>query len=117
VKREVVPTVFMSDATTKTEPTQAAIASTTSTPNITLVDRIRMAPNPANNELEITLTAGGENGASRKIENVTILSMSGKEVYNHNYQSEKAIVDLKDIPSGIYMVHVNGQYGGKIVKE
>lgn len=103
VKKTVVPTVVIKAAEHKD-------AATTSTQHVLAEKDIRIYPNPANNELVISFATG-------KIEQVTILNLNGQEVFNQAYNTTKVNVEMKDIPAGMYLIKVNGEYAGKVVKE
>jgi hypothetical protein len=99
-KKTVVPTVVINNAAN----------NTTDAVNVAPVNNIKIYPNPANNELIVSTTPG-------KIEQVTILNIGGQEVFNHAYNSDKVSVNLKDLAPGMYMIKVNGEYVGKVVKD
>jgi len=102
VKKTIVPTVVM-DNTEHKDPAAAA-------ENVMKVNDIRIYPNPANSDLIITMSSGN-------IEQVTILATGGKEVFSQPYHSGKVSVAMKNLVPGMYLVKVNGEYAGKIVKE
>ena len=80
----------------------------------TFAERVQIVSNASKEELAISLVAlpGGVN----EIKNVTILTGAGKEVYNKHFSAEKVIVNLNDLPSGMFLIKVNGEYAGKVVK-
>jgi hypothetical protein len=82
----------------------------TATENVLSVKDIKIYPNPATSELVISLSSGN-------IQQVTILNLSGQEVFNQSYNSAQATADMKNLAPGMYLVKVNGEYAGKIVKE
>ena len=102
VKKTVVPTVVMNSSVQKEE-------AVTSTPNNILSNSIRIYPNPTDDELVIALSSG-------KVEQVTIMDIAGREVFNHSYDAQTVNVDMKTLISGMYMVKVNGEFVGRIIK-
>ena len=102
VKKTFVPTVVINNREHKND-------NTTSVSNAALVNNIKIYPNPANNELIVSTTTG-------KIEQVVIMNISGQEVFNQSFSSDKVSIELKNLSPGMYMVKVNGEYVGKVVK-
>ena len=98
-KRQIVPTVVCCDSISKTEKTDHVP---------TMANPIKIYPNPANNELIIS--------AGVTITSINIFNTKGEEVFKHTYNSEKISVDMDGLPSGMYLIKVNGEYAGKVVK-
>ena len=71
---------------------------------------IKLYPNPANDELVISISTGN-------IEQVAILNIAGQELIRQAYNTGQVSVAMKDLQPGLYMVKVNGEYVGKVVKE
>ncbi len=70
---------------------------------------MQLFPNPA--QTEITITA-------HKINNVTISDLLGQSVYCHDYNNlEKILVNVANLPAGIYIVKMNGSVVRRLVKE
>lgn len=103
VKKTNVPTVVLNQAAKKDEAT-AAIN------NIPLPGAIKIYPNPTNDELVISISTGN-------IEQVSILNIAGQEVIHQSFHAGQVNVAMRDLASGMYMVKVNGEYAGKVVKE
>ncbi len=103
-KRQVVPTVVCCDSISKADKpiSQASDNAPTATSNV------KIYPNPSNNELIVS--------SGNKIENITIFNTKGAEVFNKSYHSEKVSIDMDDLPAGMYLIKVNGEYAGKVVK-
>ncbi|MCW3120529.1 MAG: hypothetical protein JWQ38_21 [Flavipsychrobacter sp.] len=66
-------------------------------------------PNPATTILNIT--------SSDVIINVAIANLVGQTVYSNSYQSEEVQVNVSGLPSGMYLVRINGTEVRKFVKE
>lgn len=66
-------------------------------------------PNPAHNELTINTTGN--------ITNVTIISLSGQTIYDHQFASSTVNVDITDLPKGIYFLKVNSTEVKKFLKQ
>jgi hypothetical protein len=103
VKTTAVPTVVLNDGA------HNAIA-TTAAPAVSPAKSVKIYPNPANDELLISIPGG-------KVELVTILNIAGKELLRQSYNASEVSVSVKGLPAGMYMVNVNGEYVGKVVKE
>jgi len=72
-------------------------------------------PNPALESLNISLPSQPENNAS-----VEIFNTAGIMVWNANLMSQNNQIDVKDLPSGLYLVKVglgNESYNSKFVKK
>ena len=103
-KRQTVPTVVCCDSISKVEKNTPLSAD-----NIPEIKHpVKIYPNPSNNELIIS--------SITKIEHIVIFSSTGVEVFKQSYNSEKASVDMADLPAGMYLIQVNGEYAGKVVK-
>ena len=100
--RTVVPTVIMHGEDHKDAPTAAK--------QVIMEKEIKMYPNPATSELIITLSSG-------TIQHITVLNTNGQEVISKPFAAAKASVDMKALPPGMYLIKVNGEYAGKIIKE
>jgi len=68
---------------------------------------VTVFPNPASDEVTIS--------ASGIISNVSISNLVGQNIYNQNYNSEKVVVSISDLPPGIYFVKVNDTIVKKFV--
>ena len=110
-KKKFIPTVVVGNAD-KTIAPQKKAEDAAAAP--TFAERVQIVSNASKEELAISLVAlpGGVN----EIKNVTILTGAGKEVYNKHFSAEKVIVNLNDLPSGMFLIKVNGEYAGKVVK-
>lgn len=80
-----------------------------STENVVVTNEIKMQPNPTNGELTIS--------SSVAVSLVAIIDMNGREVYSKHYNATQVQIDTKDLAPGMYLVKVNGEYAGKLVKE
>ena len=101
-KKTVVPTVVINN-------TEHQDVKTTGVGNTIPANKISIYPNPANNKLVISIGAG-------KIDQVIITNIAGQEVFNYTYNTDNATVDLQTFAAGMYLVKVNGEYIGKVVK-
>lgn len=72
-------------------------------------NNLKIYPNPANDELNIS--------SSGIIEFISITNLVGQTVYTHGYNSEMVRVNVSDLPSGVYFVKVNGTEVKKFLKE
>gem|GEM_PF-4496941 len=95
----------------------------TSINEITEKDSIRIYPNPANDNLTISITSPEARQANGKLRimDVSILDITGKQVTSKKYkeQSKKYIVNVEDLPAGLYFVKIktnNGEIIRKFVK-
>lgn len=103
-KRQVVPTIVCCDSISRVE--KNAPLSPDNVPTVT--NPVKIYPNPSNNELIIS--------SGNKIENITVFNTQGVEVFKRTYNSEKVSIDMEDLPAGMYLIKVNGEYAGKVVK-
>ena len=103
VKKTFVPTVVVNNQEHRED-------NTTGVNNVAPVNNIKIYPNPANNELIVSIATG-------KVEQVVIVNIAGQEVISRSFTSDKVSIDINNLAPGIYMVKVNGEYIGKVVKE
>ncbi len=76
---------------------------------ISVDNTIKLYPNPGKSELNIA--------AIDKITSVNIKNLLGQTVYIHEYNTEKVQVDVSNLPSGIYLIKINGTEVRKFVKQ
>ncbi len=76
---------------------------------IPLNNKVELYPNPATAELTII--------APYKITNIAITNLVGQTVYNNNYHNEEVQVDVSGLPTGMYLIRINGTEVRKLVKE
>ncbi len=74
-------------------------------------NHLLLYPNPTSSIMNISLR-------DQEIESIKIFNLSGKCVFYSTYQkfTETAEVNISEFDSGIYIIEVNGQYNGKVVK-
>ena len=65
---------------------------------------IKIYPNPANDAITVE-TAGG------KFDQLTFFDIQGKVIYQSHIEKGKAIIDVKDLPAGVYIVNLKGEAG------
>jgi Secretion system C-terminal sorting domain len=110
VKKTSVPTVTLNSGaaldTANNEKTTAPFAVN----NVVAVRNLKLYPNPANNELTITLSPG-------TIETVEIENFAGQQVLSQSFAAAKVSVSMSKLPAGMYAIKVNGEFAGKVVKE
>ncbi len=106
VKKEQVPTVVMNSAVTKED----KVTIPYGVENVVMVKKISIYPNPTDNELIISLSEGN-------ITKVSIQNLAGQEMINRSFNSGKVNVSIKDLAPGMYLIKVNGEFAGKVVKE
>lgn len=70
---------------------------------------IRIAPNPANNIVNIN--------APMPIEHVVVSDMTGREVLTQSGNKNNLKLNIQTLATGIYIIRINGAYVYKIVKE
>jgi len=72
-------------------------------------DQLELHPNPAKNELYLSL--------DENITSVTIKNILGQRVYARRFDAPQVQLDLSGLPSGIYIVSVNNQLVRKLIKD
>ena len=77
--------------------------------NLAHNNTIGLFPNPAITSLTITSTD--------KIAIISITNLLGQTLYTHEYNTEKAQIDVSTFASGIYFIKINGTEVKKFVKE
>jgi len=77
---------------------------------------IAVFPNPASTTLTI-LAGSGLSPAGNKISQVAISNLLGQTVFTRNYNSDEVEVDVADLPTGLYMLKINGAEMRKFVKD
>ena len=70
---------------------------------------LNIFPNPTTNQLTITTTD--------KITSVAITNLIGQTLYNQQYNSPQVQVDVATLPTGMYLVRINGSEVRKFVKQ
>jgi len=70
---------------------------------------IAVYPNPAFSELTIT--------SSDKITSIAVCNLLGQTLITHQYNKEQIYIDVADLPTGIYLLKVNGSEVRKFVKQ
>jgi hypothetical protein len=104
-KKKILPTVMYNTGKQETAP----VPPPAQADNVPLEKRVKMFPNPSSGELVITITPD-------KIDEVVIIDAGGKEVFRKKYGSDKAAVDMNLLMPGLYLIQVNGEYAGKVMK-
>ncbi len=112
-KKKAIQTVVLGD-TTSTKPAKPIVPEAERTR--TFAERIRITSNPTKDELNITLAAAAGDKTGNKIKTVVITTGAGKQVYSGTFNAESVSLRLTDLPSGMFLVKVNGEYAGKVVK-
>ena len=77
--------------------------------NISGIVEISVFPNPATSG--ITIQSTGE------ISEVVIMDLSGQEVYRHECSAKEVNVHVADLPTGMYLLRVNGMNVQKFLRE
>ena len=102
-KRVVMPATATAESVAPKEPEPEKKG------NMPMTEKIKIYPNSDNTELIISMEG--------KIKSIVITNAAGKEIINNtNYSAEKITLDMKDMQPGMYIINVNGQYAGKIMK-
>jgi hypothetical protein len=71
--------------------------------------QLNIFPNPASTMISIN--------CGEIIRHVSICNLLGQMIYSHDFQSGKAEVNVSALPSGVYIIAVNGTEMRKFVKE
>ena len=102
--------VIIRDYAYNSIPNQPILAGQTIATGITessFASSIHLFPNPATNELTISLDASG---GKLKIESVEIYDVTGREVFSANHQTPnsnpKISIDVSKFPAGVYAVQI-----------
>ncbi|GGG59131.1 CotH kinase family protein [Bizionia arctica] len=91
-------------------PTFGANNETLSVENYSLLDTLKVFPNPTNNLLTIQNT-------SDSIESITVYNMQGQLLFQNKYNNSNRIeLDFSSYSKGVYMVHVNNTTTLKIIR-
>ena len=81
----------------------------TAVPEIALKSgAVALSPNPATTQLEISSNA--------KISNVSICNMLGQDLLNQDYDSNDLTINIASLPTGVYLMKINGSQVRKLVK-
>ena len=72
--------------------------------------QLTLFPNPATTQLTIQST-------NQPITSITITNLLGQTVYNQKHNADKVRVDVSALPTGMYLVKVNGIEVRRFVKE
>jgi hypothetical protein len=70
-------------------------------------NQFKMYPNPSNSELIVE---------AEGIQSITVIDLSGREVFSKNINSGTATINVSDFNSGIYLVKVQSQKGTSVQK-
>jgi len=82
----------------------------TSVTNLSLVNNnVSISPNPATSYIDVS--------SSEKIGRVSILNPLGQSVYNGQFNTDKATIDINSLPNGMYIMNVNEGMMLKFVKQ
>ncbi|HEX7415045.1 MAG TPA: LamG-like jellyroll fold domain-containing protein [Bacteroidia bacterium] len=93
-------------ALTTTEITQVFQSSATSIKNITSSNQIKIYPNPANNEINLTISQFD----NLKTSSVEIYNLIGECVHRQVLKSSNSLINVADLSNGVYFVTVtNGE--------
>jgi len=112
-KKKAIQTVVLGD-TTGSKPVKPAEAMEQRT--LTFAERVKITANPSKDELIIALAPVTGAITDNKIKTVVITTAAGKQVYSRSFNAESVSVKLTDLPSGMFLIQVNGEYAGKVVK-
>ncbi|MCB9046323.1 MAG: SBBP repeat-containing protein [Chitinophagales bacterium] len=67
------------------------------------------SPNPANDVITIV--------GPHVLENIRVYNLMGQVVIFENADTNQAVLNIQNLSKGVYMLQVNGEYGGKLVKQ
>jgi len=92
--------------------------------NKNIEQNILIYPNPANDNLTISINSpkASQANAQLRIMDVSILDITGKQVTSKKYkgESKKYIVNVENLPAGLYFIKIktnNGEIMRKFVKQ
>lgn len=69
---------------------------------------------------QLTLSINHNSAAAKNINNierVVITNAEGKELISQPVNAATASIDIRNLPPGMYMIKINGDYAGKLMKE
>jgi hypothetical protein len=79
--------------------------------NVSTVNHeITLYPNPTTSQLTILST-------NQPINHVAITNLLGQTTYTHQYDTKDVQIDVADLPSGMYLIKINGSEVRKFVKQ
>ncbi len=109
VKKVAVPTVIVNETPAKNggKPVDEDFVFGSSE------SKIRIEPDPATSEIKIIMP----NGYSEKTVEVTVTGSDGKQTLKQTSSTNNIRINLQNLHSGVYLIQVNGQYAGKIMKD
>ena len=110
VKKTVVPTVvFKAETHTGTgiapAETDVVIGN--------MENKVKIEPDPASNAIKLVMPASY---TSKTVE-VILTNTEGKQILKKTCDVSKISIDLQNLPPSIYLILVNGEYAGKIMKD
>ncbi len=76
---------------------------------VTQYTGINLFPNPVTKELTIT--------SQDRITSISINTLVGQTLYTHSYNEERVLIDVGNLPAGIYIIRVNGTDVRKFIKD
>jgi hypothetical protein len=71
--------------------------------------RVKIFPGPTPGELIVSISPG-------KIDQMVMMSADGREVLRKSGSSDQISIDMNTLQTGMYMIMVNGEYAGKVMK-
>ncbi len=114
-KRVVTPTVFCCDS--MNTPAPQSPPGLVHSANLKIADFVKIYPNPANSEILISASKSTTGDVVTTIEKVEVLDISGKLALTRSFNAQQATIDMKGLKPGMYMIKVNGENVGKVIKD
>jgi hypothetical protein len=77
-------------------------------------DSFKIFPNPSSDQITIEIKAPSQNNF------ITIISMTGKVMLERTFPGPKTIVNIENLPSGVYFIRLRNEKTvvvGKLIKE
>lgn len=77
-----------------------------------LNSEVKLYPNPTDGMVNIGLAIEDD------IQDVTLVDLNGKVLIENDYinNTVEVSMDISNLPSGVYIIQVNGQYAQQLVK-
>ena len=95
--------------TTQREFEFTVLNCTLGTPEMPMAETTTLYPNPASTELTIV--------SKKNISSITISNITGQSIFDQNYNTKQAQVNIAGFPPGTYFVKINGTEIKKFVKK
>jgi hypothetical protein len=105
VKKVEVPTVVLNESKVKDLYGDIVMGN--------LENKVKLEPDPSSNDIKVIMPAG----YSRKTVEIVVTSTEGKQILKQTANTDNIRISLHNLLSGVYLIQVNGEYAGKIMKD